>query len=394
METKYDVFISYSRKDLELVKEIKAEIDRLVGIDCWMDLDGIESGEQFEDVIINVICKCDTILFMMSANSMQSEWALDELDFAKHEKKRIVLVSIDNTEMSCKFYFRYHKYDTITWSNEPQREKLIRNLKEWVCWEEQKEVKGVSLQKTEEPFIILKDKSLSILQNLANNMVYIEGGSFLMGNSILRDCDAFEDEMPIHEVNISSFYICKYEVTQDEWMFIMGNNPSFFTGSKRPVDNISWDDSQLFIKKLNELTGKQFRLSTEAEWEYAARGGMRSHGFNYAGSDIIQDVAWFEDNSNGRTHEVGSKMPNELGLFDMSGNVFEWCQDWYGNYPVGIQNNPSGPISGEFLVNRGGSWNNLASNCRVTDRLYDTSSFHDSCSGFRLAHNYEIAPKP
>jgi len=131
-KAKYDVFISYSRKDLELVKEIKAEIDSLVGIDCWMDLDGIESGEQFEDVIINAICKCDTILFMMSANSMQSEWALDELDFAMHEKKRIVLVSIDNAEMSGKFYFSYHKYNTITWNNQPQREKLIRDLKSWI----------------------------------------------------------------------------------------------------------------------------------------------------------------------------------------------------------------------------------------------------------------------
>ena len=127
-----DVFISYSRKDLELVKKIKAEIDRLVGIDCWMDLDGIESGEQFEDVIINAICKCDTILFMMSANSMQSEWALDELDFAKHEKKRIVLVGIDNTEMSGKFYFRYHKYDTITWNDISQHNKLIKDLTKWL----------------------------------------------------------------------------------------------------------------------------------------------------------------------------------------------------------------------------------------------------------------------
>lgn len=136
MDTKYNVFISYSRKDLELVKKIKAEIDRLVGIDCWMDLDGIESGEQFEDVIINALCKCDTILFMMSANSMLSEWALDELEFAMHEKKRIVLVSIDNAEMSGKFYFRYHKYDTITWSNQLQREKLIRNLKSWIDFDD------------------------------------------------------------------------------------------------------------------------------------------------------------------------------------------------------------------------------------------------------------------
>lgn len=125
------VFISYSRKDLEEVKKIKYEIDKEVGIDCWMDLDGIESGEQFEDVIIEAISNSDIVLFMMSVNSMQSQWALDELDFAKHEKKRVVLVSIDNAEMKGKFYFRYHKYDNIIWDNAPQRSKLIRDLRNW-----------------------------------------------------------------------------------------------------------------------------------------------------------------------------------------------------------------------------------------------------------------------
>lgn len=125
------VFISYSRKDLEEVKKIKYEIDKEVGIDCWMDLDGIESGEQFEDVIINAIDKSDIVLFMMSTNSMQSQWALDELDYAKHENKRVVLVSIDNAEMKGKFYFRYHKYDNIIWDNAPQRSKLFRDLKNW-----------------------------------------------------------------------------------------------------------------------------------------------------------------------------------------------------------------------------------------------------------------------
>ena len=125
------VFISYSRKDLEEVKKIKYEIDKEVGIDCWMDLDGIESGEQFEDVIINAIDKSEIVLFMMSANSMQSQWALDELDYAKHEDKRVVLVSIDNAEMKGKFYFRYHKYDNIIWNNAPQRSKLMRDLRNW-----------------------------------------------------------------------------------------------------------------------------------------------------------------------------------------------------------------------------------------------------------------------
>lgn len=382
--TKYDVFISYSRKDLELVKDIKKEIDRLVGIDCWMDLDGIESGEQFEDVIINAICKCDTILFMMSANSMQSEWALDELDFAKHEKKRIVLVSIDKSEMAGKFYFRYHKYDTITWNNQPQREKLIRNLKSWI---------GMGIGKVDEKDQIrAAEVSASAIQtftvgNVSFNMIRVEGGTFMMGATSEQEGDEYDDEKPVHQVTLSPYYIGETEVTQDLWEYIMGDNPSIFKGEKRPVDNVSWDDCQAFIKKLNELTDKQFRLPTEAEWEYAARGGSLSRCYKFAGSNLIQDVAWYSDNSNAQTHDVGNKMPNELGLYDMSGNVFEWCQDWYGEYESGTIVNPSGASSGSYLINRGGSWNNQAYNCRVSDRLYDISSYRDNCSGFRLAHD-------
>ena len=374
--------------ELQMKTLFKESIDKMVRerIKPWVTKEStntssreIESTDGAE-IHIEVDANCDLYRFKKLLKALSPNE--DNIVYLKPGKHKIEFISHEYSDIkeSMLLDIPYENYsDFITVSLLPQ----IQNKKE-------EEVR----RKVEEAFIVLKDKSCSILQNLANNMVCVEGGSFFMGNSVSRDCDAFEDEMPIHEVNVSSFYICKYEVTQEEWVFVMGNNPSLFTGSKRPVDNISWDDCQLFIEKLNELTGKQFRLPTEAEWEYAARGGILSHGFKYAGSNIIQDVAWFEDNSNGQTHEVGSKMPNELGLFDMSGNVFEWCQDWYGNYPIETHNNPSGPISGEFLINRGGSWNNLASNCRVTDRLYDTSTFHDNCSGLRLAHNYAIASKP
>ena len=369
----------FSQIDTETL--LQESIDKMVRerIKPWVTKESTNtSSKEIEstggaEIHIEVDADCDLYRFKKLIKALSPNE--DNIVYLKPGKHKIEFVSLEYSDVKESMlldipYENYSDFITVTLLPKIQKKK-------------EEEVR----RKAEDAFIVFKDKSPSILQNLANNMVYVEGGSFLMGNSISRDCDAFEDEIPIHEVNISSFYICKYEVTQDEWMFVMGNNPSLFTGSKRPVDNISWDDSQLFIEKLNELTGKQFRLPTEAEWEYAARGGKLGHGFKYSGSNIIQDVAWFEDNSDGQTHEVGSKMPNELGLYDMSGNVFEWCQDWYGNYPVEMHNNPSGPISGDFLINRGGSWNNLASNCRVTDRLYDASSFHDSCSGFRLAHN-------
>lgn len=379
--TKCDVFISYSRKDLELVKDIKKEIDRLVGIDCWMDLDGIESGEQFEDVIINAICKCDTILFMMSANSMQSEWALDELDFAKHEKKRIVLVSIDKSEMAGKFYFRYHKYDTITWTNLPQREKLIRNLKSWI---------GMGIGKVDEKeHIRVAEVSASAIQtftvgNVLFNMIRVEGGTFMMGATSEQGSDAREDEKPAHQVTLSSYYIGETVVTQALWETVMGSNPSKFEGSNRPVEMVSWYDCRDFIQKLNQKTGAKFRLPTEAEWEYAARGGNRSHGYKYSGSYNVDDVAWYNDNSN-QTHDVKTKQANELGLYDMTGNVWEWVQDKKGAYPSYAQTNPIGSSSGGVRVYRGGSWLYEARRCRVSFRNSDPPELRDGNLGFRLA---------
>ena len=201
----------------------------------------------------------------------------------------------------------------------------------------------------------------------------------------MKDEDAFDDEMPAHEVELSPFYIGKYTVTQKEWEYIMGDNPSIFKGEKRPVDNVSWDDCQVFIKKLNEQTGKQFRLPTEAEWEFAARGGNLSCGYKFSGSNIIQDVAWYCENSNAQTHDVGKKMPNELGLFDMSGNVFEWCQDRFGDYSSDMQTNPIGPSSGADCVIRGGCFADEACYCRVSTRDFIEPDICGRNVGLRLA---------
>ncbi len=166
----------------------------------------------------------------------------------------------------------------------------------------------------------------------------------------------------------------------------MGSNPSRFTGDvNRPVERGSWGDCQTFISKLNQLTGKSFRLPTEAEWEYAARGGSKSRHYKYSGSNDVGSVAWYDSNSGDKTHPVKTKQPNELGLYDMSGNVYEWCSDWYGSYSSSAQTNPKGAATGSYRVCRGGGWGRSARFCRVSSRNYDAPGGRDSYLGLRLA---------
>ena len=199
-------------------------------------------------------------------------------------------------------------------------------------------------------------------------MVYVEGGTFDMGATSEQGSDAYDDEYPVHSVTLSDYYIGRCEVTQELWEAVMGSNPSYFKGAQKPVESVSWNDCQKFISRLNSLTGRTFRLPTEAEWEYAARGGNKSSHYKYSGSGNIGDVAWYDDNSDGKTHAVGTKTANELGIYDMSGNVWELCSDWYGSYSAGSQTNPQGPSSGSYRVLRGGCWYSLAGYCRVSIR--------------------------
>ncbi len=220
-------------------------------------------------------------------------------------------------------------------------------------------------------------------------MVYVKGGTFTMGATAEQGSDAYDDEKPTHSVTLSDYYIGKYEVTQAQWRAVMGSNPSHFTGDNNPVEQVSWDDIQQFITKLNAQTGKKFRLPTEAEWEYAARGGNKSKGYKYSGSNNIYNVAWYSDNSSGKTHPVGQKSPNELGIYDMSGNVWEWCQDWKGDYSSSSQTNPTGPSSGSDRVLRGGCWTYRAGSSRVSYRSSSSPSFRSYTSGFRLVCSAE-----
>ncbi len=237
-----------------------------------------------------------------------------------------------------------------------------------------------------------------VVKGVTFKMIKVEGGTFKMGaqstdpNGENYDSESDSDERPIHSVTLSDYYIGETEVTQELWEAVMGTNPSRYKGSNKPVENVSWNDCQEFIAKLNRLTGKRFCLPTEAEWEYAARGGKKSRGYKYAGSNTISEVAWYRDNAYDvgysspayGTHPVGTKSPNELGLYDMSGNVWEWCSDWYGKYSSSSQINPTGPTSSKSSsrVLRGGSWNCSAQNCRVSFR---GNSRPVNRHGFRLA---------
>jgi formylglycine-generating enzyme required for sulfatase activity/predicted Ser/Thr protein kinase len=274
--------------------------------------------------------------------------------------------------------------------------KLVEEEKPKVVPEEVKQVlagiisglKKVPMPQAEKetlPLVEVETKALDEppRQWFEPEMVYVEGGTFTMGSPKSEE-DHRMEEIP-HQVILSSFHIGKYPVTQGQWKAVMGSNPSEFKkGDNYPVENVSWYYVQVFLQKLNAATGKQYRLPTEAEWEYAARGGNQSKGYRYSGSNSIDSVAWHSRNSD-ETHPVGQKSPNELGIYDMSGNVEEWCNDWYGDYPLrGGQTNPKGGSSGSYRVKRGGSWRSLAFLCRIAQRGAGEPAKIGNDIGFRL----------
>jgi len=289
----------------------------------------------------------------------------------------------------------------------------------------------VFAQQTQSPLTIT-------VKGVSFNMIRVQGGTFTMGCTPEQGNDCYGNEKPAHTVTLSTYYIGETEVTQELWKAVMGSNPSEFapketkaarcsydafvadiqrlnakkpgsmrvptrqewdaamvttSGSlKRPVEQVSWEDCQTFIRKLNELTGKKFRLPTEAEWEFAARGGTKSAGYKYSGSNDINAVAWYDVNAYDKgksspdygTHVVKTKKPNELGIYDMSGNVLEWCSDWYGDYTSATQTNPQGAPSGSYRVIRGGGWGDGAGGCRSSHRGRFTPAFRHIILGLRL----------
>ena len=246
----------------------------------------------------------------------------------------------------------------------------------------------------------------------AAKMVLVKGGNFTMGD-LLGEGDT--DEKPLHSVTVSDFYLGKYELTVREYLAFANETKSRYpewleagsqyninTGTddhykklgtalreeNNPIVGISWDDAVAYCAWLSARNGGQYRLPTEAEWEYAARGGQQSKGYTYSGSNTLDEVGWYSSNAGGKTHAVGGRKANELGLFDMSGNVWEWCGDWYGTYPAGAQTNPTGPAKGDYRVYRGGGWHNDPRGCRAANRSDDPPTNRAYYLGFRLARSF------
>ena len=486
-EIKYDVFISYSRKDYvdeatkqvipgNVVSQIKEMFDAN-GISYWFDEDGIYSGDAFAPLIAKNIKSAKIFLFISSKNSNASEWTSNEIATAHAYKKKIIPFRYDDSVYNDSVIIYIARLDYIEYQSNPSKalSRLLSSIQTYLKSEKDREEKekeaeerrlneekskqeqANKLQQIREQIenletrkyqieqeISEQEKALSGLRNekrivedkifdlrcerdiiyggkqhissislpkrpnveiqeestskrlplittfdvngVSFDMIKVEGGTFTMGATSEQGDDAYSDEKPAHQVTLSNYMIGKTEVTQELWQAVMGSNPSYYSGNDLPVEQVSWNDCQEFIEKLNSLTGLNFRLPTEAEWEYAARGGKKSKGYKYSGSNDIGSVAWYEETSNGsKKKPVATKAPNELGLYDMSGNVWEWCSDWYGDYSIDSQTNPKGPSSGFGRVYRGGSWSSRARSSRVSFRYCNNPDSRGNDLGLRLA---------
>lgn len=386
-----NVFISYSRKDIDLIKEIKSNIEMVSGVKCWMDIRSIIAGSRrFTRDIVNGINQSQVFLFMLTECSQLSKYALLELNYAEEKGKHVVIINVDGCKLNDEFRLRFGLTDIIYWNDLSQREKLFNDISIWV-------------PKT--------DGILFNINSVGFKMIKVDGGTFMMG-ATPEQCIyttngywSLEEETPAHLVTLNDYYLGETVVTQSLWKAVMGDNPSLFVGEENPVENISWEMVvHNFIPKINELCSEQlqgmsFRMPTEAEWEFAARGGVKTKRFRYAGSNEIDDVMSFlriEDLVEGHlslwmSFPVKLKIPNELGFYDMSGNVWEWCYDWAEWYDSEPQINPKGPDSGTRRIVRGGrsciegSKLMVLPSYRIAYRESENPEVSDPTIGVRLA---------
>jgi formylglycine-generating enzyme required for sulfatase activity len=319
------------------------------------------------------------------------------------DKRFLITISVGGTNMSEACDYKLSGYELTLIDNKGDTSICVRK-------EKLNEYKAKQVA-------VAEAKRKRVIEQALKQFVSVSGGMFTMGCTAEQGGDCDDDEKPAHTVTLKDFSIGKYEVTQALWQAVMDENPSNFKGDGNlPVETVSWNDVQGFIQKLNEKTGKKYRLPTEAEWEYAARGGNKSKGYKFSGSQNIENAGWYVGNSgdtpmdneemkqlllsekydeynrklranNNKTKPVGTKQPNELGIYDMTGNVWEWVSDWYGGnyYSSSSDTNPTGPNSGSYRVHRGGSWTNDAGYCRVSNRHADSPGNGDYSLGFRLA---------
>ncbi len=404
------IFIAYAREDAPFLEKLRLHLNILErNCHCNIFYDGeIIPGERWDERLKHELHLANIFVLLVSADFLDSDYVNEvELPKALEREKngnaavvpvilrdclwettelrdfQVVLKDGDPIAPSDAFahaareIFRVVTLRTHTLNLLRHKEEKLfgkpKNPKESKPAKPKKGKKGKS-RETDDPFHPL--------------MVFIPGGSFEMGDTFGGGDDR---EKPVHWVIIRNFHLCKYPVTKAQWRKIMGNNPSLFQGSDQsPVENISWEDTQYFIQKLNAQTGKKYRLPTESEWEYAAKGGLQSRGFLYAGGNDPGTVGWFSDNSAQKTHPVGQKAPNELGFYDMSGNIWEWCEDtWHDTYD-GAPGDGSAWTIGDYpnrQVVRGGAWNFKEYFCRSSFRLWFNADQDNYSVGLRLARD-------
>lgn len=421
MPNKYDIFISYRRLDehgnisgRDQARLIAKQLE-LEGYHPFFDYSEIKDNE-FDKVILPAIENCKVFILVLTKDSLnrcknEEDWVRKEIETALGVGCKIINVTPDNSFNGWPTVLpeSLSAIRTIQISDihmgslfETSVKKLIEErIREYL---KKKEKEGKTKWQRLRPLLVfglfisflfcilcfifcrieLSDDQEKFISMLNEDMVYVEGGSFIMGESAVNDTCLYEDEFPVHKVTVEGFYISKFEVTQNLWVAIVGENHSYWKGDSLPMINVSYNNCKMFIDKLNALTGGEYRLPTEAEWEYAAKGGLHSERLLYSGSNDVDSVAWYYDNSSEKIHKVGMKRPNALGIYDMSGNVWEWCEDWYSRYNINFQNNPQGPKDGEGRVTRGGSWYNPPKCQRNTNR--DVLKEYDSnvSQGFRL----------
>lgn len=416
---KYDIFISYRRDTgRDLARPIKLELERH-GYNVFLDFDELKDG-CFNQKIKDAIESAPIFIVILSSHALdrcvdEDDWVRQEIEYAILLQKHIVPINPDseftgfpeNLPKEIKEGLGLHQYSEILFGQlfeesvrKMVRERIIphidlpkkkKRLWWWIFWLIVSVVAIIAVM-----FYILNSSSktdVSDLRHIVVNgvpleMVYVQGGHFMMGSEMPNDKYG-KDEYPAHGVNVSDFYIGKYEITQKQWEAVMnGANPSHYKGDNLPVENISFYDANLFLQNLRVLTGLDFDFPTEAEWEYAARGGCNSKNYLYSGSNNPDDVAWYQNNVPDKaTKEVGLKSPNELGIYDMSGNVWEWCLDYYDSaYYKKIQDtiNPRGAELSAQRNLRGGSVQLGSLYCRCANREGYDPSAHDSDYGLRI----------
>ena len=425
---KYDIYISYSSKDSVFVNDLCSALERAKLSYFLGYKSDLDTPQEYFDRVSDIIAESKAVLFIASDHSIADGWCKGELSCVANHGVRIYsyyiseaeplavpsktfsanTTSVDELLSYISLYVETAKKQEVVVKPAPEPTRIVEISWRWalativlvligltataiiVNWptDEPKPIKrsqnvakksNEHTQKVKSANFEKPHSYVEYTNGLNMKMVNVKGGTFLMGSET-----GGYHERPVHSVTLGSYYIAETEVTQAQWRVVMGTNPSNFKGDNRPVECVSWDDAMEFCKKLSELTGKNYSLPTEAQWEYAARGGNKRRGYTYSGSNNIDDVAKYC--LAGGTNIVKSKKPNELGLYDMSGNVYEWCLDKYSDsyYSSSPPTNPTGPSSGNHRVLRGGSWNELAIYCRVAYRNNSDSSNSNCYCGFRV----------